>query len=278
MAPADSTNGTIYYPGGNFFMNFTLEKALDSISFSGNNLDGYIINARSPIAVFVGQGCSGSASAHPGSNNTTICDYLWEQAVRVEKFAQEFVLVNPNAGHEGNSGNSTTTIRLLNGATFPVFVDVSGLTKPYPIRLQSAQAIAIDTTNITNIINSTGPIDVQIVTDYSLESGNRTQWGLIPNNQFINQAYFFVQNSTQNQLSLVALTSDVKNSSSSLKFNNKSFDLSLFKVSANSSYSYVITKPQNGTNIMKSSFNLAGYLFPNKANTTNFGSVIGRNL
>lgn len=276
VASVDSTNVTITFRNGTK-SNFTLAKSLDSLSFSKAELDGTFINASSPVAVFVGRDCSISIS--PIFKEPTVCGYLWEQMVPLGKFGKQFVLVNPNAPLQTGSGNSTnTTIRVVNGENVNVSVEILGITtKSKPFVLVPGRAVAFDAHNLTYQINATGLIDIQIITQSS-KFENQTQWGLIPNDQFIEKARFFVESSTNSQLSLVALTSDIKNSTNSLKFNGVAFDLSHFQVSANSNYSYVITQPKQGANFMNATFKLGGYLFETKANTTNFGSIIGRSF
>lgn len=207
----------------------------------------------------------------------------------MKNFGHDFVLVNPHAELEIDTYKSALhlvnyiTLRLVNGDHKTVFVDISGLT-PTPIKLIPGQAVAIETTNWTNRINSTGLIDVQVISG-SPSVGNRAQWGLTPNDQFVNQALFFVESLKTNQLFLVALTSDITNSHNSLKFNGVQLDLKLFQLqpSADPDYSYVIITPPTGPNFMDSSFKLAGYLFEylwsdSRHRSVCSGSAIGRNL
>ena len=274
LAANNATNVTLQFVNGTSF-NFTLD-AQQALSFAGPNLLGTIVQANSSVAVFSGRGTvTGPATV---CNSTLNCSYLLEQLPRQENFGQNFVFVNPTGGLGQNFTNAT--LRLVTSSFTPVTVNISGL---QPFNLSQNQSIAISAGNISNSISASGPIDVEVLAG-SLDLNNRSLYGLIPNGQFVDTAFFFVLDNTTSSLTLVALTSDISNSSNTLNFtlsDGQPLNLNLtFQPSANSSYSYAFANLPSGAGpiVMDASFGVAGYLFESLANTTNYGSILGRNL
>ena len=275
MGAANSANVTLLFPNGTSG-HFQLNTPFDVLNFRISNSTGSTqIQASSPVAVFLGINCT-NPSIQSG------CNYLLEQAVPVGNFGNNYTFVYPGAVPLSNT--SLAKFRLVNGASHTVNVNISGITSPNRfIVLVPGREVQVDVSNSSHFIQASGPIDVQIQT--SFETNNFTQIGLIPNDQFVTQAFFFAE-SNNSRLTLVALTNQVNNTNNSLQFNNVTFDLSQFQPTADPSFSSAIITSLNGSTIMmNSTFGVAGYLVSpgsssasNSINATNFGSVIGRNM
>ena len=275
MGVSNTTTVTLFFPNGTSRA-FQLNTPFDALNFRVSNSTGStLIQASSPVAVFLGINCT-NPSLQTG------CSYLLEQTVPIGSFGTNYTFVYPGA--VPLSKTSLAKFRLVNGADQTVNVNISGITSPnHVIVLIPGREVQVDVSNSSHFIQASGPIDVQIQT--SFETNNFTQIGLIPNDQFVTQAFFFAE-SNNSRLTLVASTSQVTNANNSLQFNNVTFDLSQFKPTADPSFSSAIITSLNGSTItMNSTFGVAGYLVSpgsssasNSINATNFGSVIGRNM
>jgi hypothetical protein len=205
----------------NVTLNFTRDQAsesfqlsdLQTLTFSARNLSGTHISSTQPVAVFVGNEFAEQLLAPSSCGKTGSCAYLLEQLVPAQAFGKNYIFVNPL----GANAATNTTIRLARASNANVSVNVSGITVNFtggvainsPILLrQGYEAVSVTTNNFTHVISSNDSVDVQIVVGSS-ENNNFTQVGLIPNTQFINDAYFYVVPSSNSYMYVVASTADV---------------------------------------------------------------------
>jgi hypothetical protein len=276
MGVATTTNVTLLFPNQTS-PTFLLKSEFDVLTFKiSNSTSGTRIQADSPIAVFLGINCAGPSIK-------TGCSYLLEQTVPVGDFGTNYTYVDP--GTVPVSNTSLSKFRLVNGANQTVNVTISGITnETHVIVLFPGREVQVDVSNSSHVIQANGPIDVQIQPSFA--AANFTQIGLIPNDQFVQEAFFFAE-PNNSRLTLVALTSDVSNNNtnSSLLFNGVAFNLSEFQPTADPNFSFAVLTLLNGTTAMNSTFGVAGYLVSpghskqsEASNATNYGSVIGRNL
>ena len=272
VAANDATNVTLRFPNGTI-SSFSLN-ALQSLSFSGHELIRTIVELSQSGAVFSGSNCASGPAGEHETHET--CGYLWEQSTRQENFGYGFIFVNPNPtqNHTANTG-----LRLVSKEAFHVTVNISG-TGSFELAPKGDSYIFFRaTTNLTHEIVANGQIDIEVVTGSLGQTNHLSQFSLIPNMQFVDQAFFFITPGLSSQLIIVALTSDITNPSSSLKFDDQPFDLSQFQPTANPKYSVAIINDFSGAFVMDSTFGVAGYLFEfDENNTLNSGSIIGRNL
>ena len=269
VAVNDVTDVAIRHPPTGSVRSFSLN-ALQSLSYTGIRLSGLIIESSQPVAVFSGCNCADRPTGVCIPDKP--CSYLWEQLPRQEDFGSSFIFVNPD---QNLNNELDTSLYFVNKETFPVIVRISGQA-PFTLKPNGGLA-TVQITNLTHSIVANGQIDVQVISG-SPRQTNRTQFGLIPNAQFIDQALFCIRPAFSSQLIIVAWTSDITKPRSSLKFNGQAFDLTRFQPTADPNLSVAIASGLFGPFVMDSSFGVAVYLFEYDNSTSHFGSIIGRNL